>query len=68
MIQIAMVVVSVCLIVLGIKGFTRSGLALSKTTTLTGTSAKVVGVLCILGGIAVIPMFLLLIALMSARP
>jgi hypothetical protein len=43
MIQIALVALSIGLIVLGVKGFTRSGLAFSKTTTLTGPKAKIVG-------------------------
>ncbi len=55
MIQIALILVSIGLIGLGIKGFTPSGLEFSKTTTLTGTRAKVVGALCILAGCALIP-------------
>jgi hypothetical protein len=61
MIQIALVAVSVGLIVLGIKGFTRSGLAFSETTTLTGASAKVVGALCILAGLGLIPLVLFVV-------
>jgi hypothetical protein len=67
MIQIALVALSIGLIVLGVKGFTRSGLAFSKTTTLTGTKAKIVGVLCILGGIGLIPLFVLMIWAFSSR-
>jgi hypothetical protein len=67
MVQIALVIISICLIVLGIKGFTKSGLALSKSTTLTGTPAKIVGVLCIIGGLGLIPAFLLVIAAFSSR-
>jgi uncharacterized membrane protein len=55
MIQIAAIAVSIGLIVIGVQGFTKKGLAFSKTTTLTGTSAKLVGVCCILGGIALLP-------------
>lgn len=51
--------VSVALIILGIKGFTPSGLALSKSTTLTGPKARLVGTLCILSGLALIPLFML---------
>ena len=58
MIQIAVLAVAGCLIVLGIKGFTASGIPLSKTTTLKGTSGKVVGTICILAGLAFIPLFL----------
>ena len=65
MIQIALIVVSVAMIVLGIKGLTSSGLALTKSKSLTGTPAKVVGGLCILGGLTLIPMMLLMIWLMS---
>ncbi len=61
MIQIALLAVSVGLVVLGIKGFTRSGLAFSQTKTLTGTSAKIVGSICILSGLGLIPLFLLII-------
>ncbi len=61
MIQIALVAVSVGLIILGIKGFTRSGLALSNTTNLTGIPGKVVGVLCILGGLGLIPLLIVVL-------
>jgi hypothetical protein len=59
MIQTALVGVAVGLIVLGIKGFTPSGLAFSRTKTLSGSSAKVVGTLCILAGLGLIPLVLL---------
>lgn len=59
MIQIGLVAVSLGLIILGIKGFTPSGLALSRTTTLTGPSAKIVGILCVSGGLGLIPAVLL---------
>ena len=36
---------------LGAKAFTPAGLPLSKTKNLTGTTAKVVGVICILLGV-----------------
>lgn len=67
MIQIALVAVSVGLIILGIKGFTPSGLALSKTRTLTGSSAKVIGALCILAGLGLIPLVLLAFWATSSR-
>jgi hypothetical protein len=67
MIQIALVALSIGLFVLGVKGFTRSGLAFSKTTTLTGTKAKIVGALCILGGIGLTPLFVLMIWAFSSR-
>lgn len=53
--------VSAGLIVLGIKGFMPGGLALSKKITLTGPKARLVGVLCMLGGLALMPLFLLVI-------
>lgn len=59
MIQIAVVAVSIGLIVIGIKGFTKSGLKLSKQTTLSGMPAKIVGAVCILLGLAFIPLFML---------
>ena len=59
MIQIAVVAVSVGLIVLGIKGFTSSGIPLTKNVSLNGTRGKIVGTLCILAGLAVVPVFLL---------
>lgn len=60
MLQVGLVVVSIALGVLGIKGFTPSGLALSKNTTLTGPKAKLVGTFCILGGLALVPLFMLI--------
>lgn len=63
MIQIALVLVSIGLIVLGAKGFTKQGLQVSRKTTLTGTPAKIVGVLCILGGFVLIPLFIILLRL-----
>lgn len=65
MIQVALVGVSLCLIVLGVKGFTQKGLALSKTKTLTGAPAMLVGVFCILGGLGLIPLFFLVVAMSS---
>ena len=59
MIQIALLAVSVGLIILGIKGFRPSGLAFSKTKTLTGRSARIVGALCILEGLGLIPLLFL---------
>lgn len=68
MLQIFALVASIGLIVLGCKGLFGDGLALSKNTTLKGSSAKVVGVCCILGGIGLIPAFFLLIILLSGPP
>lgn len=59
MIQIVLVILSICLIILGIKGVTKAGLAVSKKTRLNGTPGKVVGVLCILLGVGLIPLFIL---------
>jgi len=61
MLQIALLAVSVGLIILGIKGFTPGGLAFSKKTTLRGRSGMIVGTLCIVAGIVMIPAFVLLI-------
>ena len=60
MIQVALMIVSIALIGIGIKGFTPSGLQLSKNTTLNGTAGKVVGTLCILFGLALIPIFIVI--------
>ncbi|GAC1334866.1 MAG: hypothetical protein NVSMB14_02100 [Isosphaeraceae bacterium] len=57
MVQIALVVVAVGLIILGIKGFTKSGLALSKEKTLTGRPAKIVGACCIFAGTSMLIAF-----------
>ena len=59
MIQIALVVLSVLFVVIGIKGFTASGLQLSKNTVLKGKSGKIVGAICIAFGIGLIPLFIL---------
>lgn len=40
---------------LGAKAFTKNGLPLTKTKNLTGTTAKVIGVICmILGGLFIV--------------
>jgi hypothetical protein len=48
------VAIGIGAILLGIKGFTRDGLPFTKSKRITGTSAKVVGVICILVGLALI--------------
>jgi hypothetical protein len=59
MIQILIVAVSVGLIILGVKGFTKGGIPISKSMILQGTAGKVVGVVCILAGVLFIPAFAL---------
>ena len=59
MIQIAVLAVSIGLVILGVKGFTKTGIPISKNVALSGTSGKVAGVICILLGLAFIPLFLL---------
>lgn len=66
MIQIAMLAVSIGLVVLGIKGFMKSGLQVSRNTTLTGNSGRIVGTICIIAGVGFIPMCLLLMMLISS--
>ncbi len=61
MAQIALLLVSIGLIVLGIKGFTASGIPFTSTTTLKGTTGKIVGVACILGGVMLVPVFMLIV-------
>ena len=39
-------------ILLGIKGFTKSGLPVASTNRITGIPAKVIGIVCILIGLA----------------
>jgi hypothetical protein len=48
---IVLVIISIGLVILGIKGFTASGIPVTKTFALRGTSGRVAGVVCILGGI-----------------
>lgn len=57
MIQIAIVACAVLLIAIGIKGFTKDGLALSPKKTLRGPSGRLVGAICIFAGLALIPAF-----------
>jgi hypothetical protein len=66
MIQIALVVLSVLLIIIGIKGFTPTGLQFSKNTVLKGRNGKIVGAICIAFGFGLIPLFLLLFIMYSA--
>src|SRR5262245_45762661 len=61
MIQVALLIVAIALIILGIKGFSASGIPFSKTVTLSGTPGKIVGVICILAGVMLIPLFMLII-------
>ncbi|MGI9466384.1 MAG: hypothetical protein ACR2OA_04610 [Rubripirellula sp.] len=66
MIQIGLVVLSILLAVIGIKGFTSSGLRFSKNTVLKGRNGKIVGAICIAVGIGLIPLFLLLFIIYSS--
>ena len=66
MIQIAVIVLSILFVVIGIKGFTPSGLQLSQKTTLRGRTGKIVGAICIAFGVGLIPLFLLLFAKYSS--
>jgi len=66
MLQIALVVLSIALIVIGIKGFTKGGLKFSKSTTLTGTSGRVVGAICIFLGVGLIPIVVVLFLMYSS--
>jgi hypothetical protein len=59
MILIAVVLVSIGLIILGVNGFTASGIPLTKTTALKGTQGRIAGTICILAGVAFTPLFLL---------
>jgi len=44
-------ILGVVVILLGVKAFTENGIPLTKEKNLTGTTAKVIGVICILLGI-----------------
>ncbi|MCC9608179.1 hypothetical protein LOC68_01285 [Blastopirellula sp. JC732] len=66
MIQIAVIVLSILLIVIGIKGFTPSGLQFSQNTVLKGRSGMIVGAICIAAGIGLIPMLLLFFVMFSS--
>ena len=46
------IIVGILAILLGAKAFTPTGLPLTRTKNLTGTTAKVIGVVCILVGLA----------------
>ena len=55
------------MILLGIKGFTETGIPLSKSKNLTGTTGKTVGIICVaFGGAAALVGFGLMI-LFAAR-
>jgi hypothetical protein len=45
------IILGVFTIILGAKGFTSTGIPLSKTKNLTGTSAHVIGIITILLGV-----------------
>jgi hypothetical protein len=65
MVQCGLLLVSIGLIFLGIKALLGKGLMLSRNKTLTGTPAKVVGVLCILFGLALTPLAYLIMFAVS---
>lgn len=65
MIQIAILAVCIGLVVVGIKGFTKSGLPLSRNRTLRGNTARIVGTICILLGVGFIPLCILLFILFA---
>ena len=66
MIQIALVVLSILLVIIGIKGFTPSGLKLSNSTTLRGRDGKIVGAICIAFGLGLIPLFIVVFVVFSS--
>jgi hypothetical protein len=49
-ISIVLATVGVAMVFLGAKGFTREGLAFSKTKTLNGKTGRTVGTICIIVG------------------
>jgi hypothetical protein len=48
------IVIGIAAILLGLKGFTPAGLPLTSKKRLTGTTAKVLGAICLLVGLAFI--------------
>ena len=48
------IVLGIAAILLGLKGFTPAGLPLTKKKRLTGTTAKILGALCLLLGLALL--------------
>jgi hypothetical protein len=46
---------SVCLIAIGVNGFTHGGMRFSKKRVICGNAGKLLGTCCILGGILLIP-------------
>ena len=56
MLQLVLLLVSIALICLGIKGLTGN-LQLSPEVELTDTSARIVGALCVVLGIGLMPIF-----------
>jgi hypothetical protein len=68
LISVVIAAVGVGLITLGIKGFTAEGIAFSKSRTLTGRTARIVGVVCIIfGGLLAMVGFGFIVMLASRR-
>jgi hypothetical protein len=61
------ILIGIGAILLGAKGFTRDGLPLTSSKRLTGTGAKVAGVICLLIGLAFIAEGLFSIYVISQR-
>lgn len=47
---------SVCLIAIGVNGFTHGGMRFNKNRVISGIAGKILGTCCILGGVLLIPM------------
>jgi hypothetical protein len=65
-IEMLLIYASIGFIVLGIKGFTKSALAVSPWTRLNGPSARIGGVICIIAGLSLIPLAKLAIAVYAS--
>jgi len=61
------ILIGVGAILLGAKGFTREGLPLTSKKRLTGTGAIVVGVICVLIGLAFIAEGMFSVYMLSQR-
>lgn len=64
LVQIFIVAVPIGLIVLGVRGFSLDGIPLTQTILLKGKAGRLIGTLCILGGICFFPAIFLLMHLL----
>ncbi|WP_425614991.1 hypothetical protein NA78x_004877 [Anatilimnocola sp. NA78] len=63
---IILLVCAILFVVIGITGFSKRGIPLSKTTYVNGISGKLIGTLCILTGVLLLPAFYLFFSVLMA--